>query len=51
IYPGNQQASPLVLLDEVGAGMNPLEGAAMGLSLLECFAKAGSLLTMVPPSW
>ncbi|GJU06198.1 topless-related protein 4-like protein isoform X1 [Tanacetum coccineum] len=34
----------------VGAGMNPLEGAAMGLSLLECFAKAGSLLTMVPPS-
>ncbi|KAJ0704171.1 putative DNA mismatch repair protein MutS, core [Helianthus annuus] len=36
----------LVLLDEVGAGTNPLEGAALGMSLLECFAESGALLTM-----
>ncbi|OAY72217.1 Endonuclease MutS2 [Ananas comosus] len=37
----------LVLLDEVGAGTNPLEGAALGMSLLESFAKSGSFLTIV----
>ncbi|XP_057859458.1 uncharacterized protein LOC131068309 isoform X2 [Cryptomeria japonica] len=36
----------LVLLDEVGAGTNPLEGAALGMSLLESFADSGSLLTV-----
>eukprot|EP00252_Welwitschia_mirabilis_P007305 TRINITY_DN18553_c0_g1_i1.p1 TRINITY_DN18553_c0_g1~~TRINITY_DN18553_c0_g1_i1.p1 ORF type:complete len:808 (-),score=155.49 TRINITY_DN18553_c0_g1_i1:23-2446(-) len=36
----------LVLLDEVGAGTNPLEGAALGLSLLESFSGCGSLLTI-----
>ncbi|KAL3630662.1 hypothetical protein CASFOL_023646 [Castilleja foliolosa] len=36
----------LVLLDEVGAGTNPLEGASMGKSLLESFADAGVLLTI-----
>ncbi|KAL6508271.1 hypothetical protein OROHE_021813 [Orobanche hederae] len=36
----------LVLLDEVGAGTNPLEGAALGMSLLESFADAGVLLTI-----
>eukprot|EP00268_Persea_americana_P011972 TRINITY_DN15010_c0_g1_i7.p1 TRINITY_DN15010_c0_g1~~TRINITY_DN15010_c0_g1_i7.p1 ORF type:complete len:413 (-),score=91.63 TRINITY_DN15010_c0_g1_i7:157-1395(-) len=36
----------LVLLDEVGAGTNPLEGAALGMSLLEAFAETGSLLTL-----
>ncbi|XP_057442336.1 uncharacterized protein LOC130734057 isoform X2 [Lotus japonicus] len=36
----------LVLLDEVGAGTNPLEGAALGLSLLESFAQDGCLLTI-----
>ncbi|KAI9157709.1 hypothetical protein LWI28_026711 [Acer negundo] len=36
----------LVLLDEVGAGTNPLEGAALGLSLLESFARSGALLTV-----
>ncbi|KAG9455373.1 hypothetical protein H6P81_008277 [Aristolochia fimbriata] len=36
----------LVLLDEVGAGTNPLEGAALGMSLLEAFAESGSLLTL-----
>ncbi|GAA0173933.1 DNA metabolism protein [Lithospermum erythrorhizon] len=36
----------LVLLDEVGAGTNPLEGAALGMSLLESFAEGGALLTM-----
>ncbi|GMN44264.1 hypothetical protein TIFTF001_013457 [Ficus carica] len=36
----------LVLLDEVGAGTNPLEGAALGMSLLESFAETGSLLTV-----
>ncbi|XAR52128.1 hypothetical protein NMG60_11020037 [Bertholletia excelsa] len=36
----------LVLLDEVGAGTNPLEGAALGMSLLESLAESGPLLTM-----
>ncbi|KAJ4726784.1 putative DNA mismatch repair protein MutS [Melia azedarach] len=36
----------LVLLDEVGAGTNPLEGAALGMSLLEAFAENGALLTI-----
>lgn len=36
----------LVLLDEVGAGTNPLEGAALGMSLLESFAETGALLTI-----
>ncbi|KAK4273808.1 hypothetical protein QN277_017134 [Acacia crassicarpa] len=36
----------LVLLDEVGAGTNPLEGAALGMAFLESFAIDGSLLTM-----
>ncbi|KAJ7965199.1 DNA mismatch repair MUTS family protein [Quillaja saponaria] len=36
----------LVLLDEVGAGTNPLEGAALGMSLLESLAQSGSLLTI-----
>ncbi|KAL0546625.1 hypothetical protein IC582_016537 [Cucumis melo] len=36
----------LVLLDEVGAGTNPLEGAALGMSLLESFAKSGAALTI-----
>eukprot|EP01018_Ginkgo_biloba_P011878 Gb_17316 [translate_table: standard] len=36
----------LVLLDEVGAGTNPLEGAALGMSLLESFANNGSFLTI-----
>ncbi|XP_062119927.1 uncharacterized protein LOC133834355 [Humulus lupulus] len=36
----------LVLLDEVGAGTNPLEGAALGMSLLESFAETGVMLTI-----
>ncbi|CAM8989932.1 unnamed protein product [Rhodiola kirilowii] len=36
----------LVLLDEVGAGTNPLEGAALGMALLESFAETGVLLTI-----
>ncbi|KAK4784230.1 hypothetical protein SAY86_018598 [Trapa natans] len=38
-------AQSLVLLDEVGAGTNPLEGAALGMALLETFADK-SLLTI-----
>lgn len=36
----------LVQLDEVGAGTNPLGGAALGMSLLESFAQDGCLLTI-----
>ncbi|CAN1251217.1 Endonuclease MutS2, partial [Linum perenne] len=36
----------LVLLDEVGAGTNPLEGAALGMAMLESFANSGALLTL-----
>nr|GEW14318.1 ribosome biogenesis protein BMS1/TSR1, AARP2CN [Tanacetum cinerariifolium] len=49
-YPHNQPSQStsqsLVLLDNVGAGTNPLEGAVLGLSLLECFAEDGVLLIM-----
>ena len=31
---------------QVGAGTNPLEGAALGMSLLESFAETGVLLTI-----
>ena len=31
---------------QVGAGTNPLEGAALGMSLLESFAASGPLLTI-----
>lgn len=31
---------------KVGAGTNPLEGAALGMSLLESFAETGALLTI-----
>ncbi|PKA64181.1 DNA mismatch repair protein MSH1, mitochondrial [Apostasia shenzhenica] len=36
----------LVLLDEVGAGTNPLEGTALGMSILESFAEMGAFLSM-----
>ncbi|CAL1365626.1 unnamed protein product [Linum trigynum] len=36
----------LVLLDEVGAGTNPLEGAALGMAMLESLANYGALLTL-----
>ncbi|XP_019460770.1 PREDICTED: uncharacterized protein LOC109360376 isoform X1 [Lupinus angustifolius] len=42
----NSTSQSLVLLDEVGAGTNPLEGAALGMSLLESFAQDGCLLTI-----
>lgn len=32
----------LVLLDEVGTGTNPIEGAALGMSILESFARDGA---------
>lgn len=42
----NSSSQSLVLLDEIGAGTNPLEGAALGMSILEAFANAGALLTI-----
>lgn len=36
----------LVLLDEVGSGTNPIEGAALGMALLESFAESGAFLTI-----
>uniref|UniRef100_A0A7C9AH75 DNA mismatch repair proteins mutS family domain-containing protein n=1 Tax=Opuntia streptacantha TaxID=393608 RepID=A0A7C9AH75_OPUST len=42
----NSTSQSLVLLDEIGAGTNPLEGAALGMSILESFADAGALLTI-----
>lgn len=30
----------------MGAGTNPLEGAALGMSILEAFAESGALLTI-----
>ncbi|XP_074282318.1 uncharacterized protein LOC141606869 [Silene latifolia] len=36
----------LVLLDEIGAGTNPLEGAALGMSILESCSVSGALLTV-----
>lgn len=36
-------SSTLVLLDEVGAGTNPEEGAALGIALLEGLVERGSL--------
>ncbi|KAL9273748.1 Endonuclease MutS2-like protein [Drosera capensis] len=43
---GKSTSQSLVLLDEIGAGTNPLEGAALGMSVLEAFADAGALLTI-----
>ncbi|KAM7267410.1 hypothetical protein ACFE04_009576 [Oxalis oulophora] len=37
----------LVLLDEVGAGTNPTEGAALGMSLLESLAESGGALLTI----
>ncbi|PWA88048.1 DNA mismatch repair protein MutS, core [Artemisia annua] len=40
------QISSFLSIPLVGPGTNPLEGAALGMLLLECFAEAGTLLTM-----
>ncbi len=42
---GQVTSNSLILLDELGSGTDPIEGASLAISILEYFAKVGALVS------